>query len=69
MFLFFNDKEEDFGYMMEGYKNRTITEERLNDALHRILGVKAALNLQYKEGGGQADAAQIPSGNRRVRGA
>ena len=45
MYLFFNDREEDFGYMMEGYKNGTITEERLNDALHRILGVKAALNL------------------------
>ena len=43
MYLFFNDREEDFGYMMEGYKNGTITEERLNDALHRILGVKAAL--------------------------
>lgn len=52
MFLFFNDKEEDFNYMMEGYKNGTITEERLNDALHRILGVKAALNLPQlqKEG-------------------
>ena len=45
MYLFFNDREEDFGYMMEGYKNGIITEERLNDALHRILGVKAALNL------------------------
>ncbi len=45
MYLFFNDIEEDFGYMMEGYKNGTITEERLDDALHRILGVKAALNL------------------------
>ena len=52
MFLFFNDREEDFGYMMEGYKNGTITEERLNDALHRILGLKAALNLHIhkKEG-------------------
>lgn len=52
MFLFFNDREEDFGYMMEGYRNGTITEERLNDALHRILGVKAALNLHVlqKEG-------------------
>ncbi|MBS1482369.1 MAG: glycosyl hydrolase, partial [Clostridium sp.] len=45
MFLFFNDRDEDFGYMIEVYKNGTITQERLNDALHRILGVKAALNL------------------------
>ena len=52
MYLFFNDREEDFGYMMEGYRNGTITEERLSDALHRILGVKAALNLHtlQKEG-------------------
>lgn len=52
MFLFFNDREEDYGYMMEGYKNGTITEDRLSDALYRILGVKAALNLhqQQKEG-------------------
>ena len=52
MFLFFNDREEDFGYMMEGYRNGTITEERLNDALHRILGVKAALNLHIKKAEG-----------------
>lgn len=45
MFLFFNDRDEDFGYMMEGYRNGTITEDRLNDALQRILGIKAALNL------------------------
>lgn len=52
MYLFFNDKEEDFGYMLEGYHSGIITEERLNDALHRILGIKAALNLnQLKEKG------------------
>ena len=52
MYLFFNDRDEDFGYMMEGYRNGTITEGRLSDALHRILGVKAALNLHkfQKEG-------------------
>ena len=53
MYLFFNDREEDFGYMMEGYKNGTITEERLNDALHRILGVKAALNLHTQQAEGK----------------
>ena len=53
MYLFFNDREEDFGYMMEGYKNGTITEERLNDALHRILGVKAALNLHTLQAEGK----------------
>lgn len=52
MFLFFNDAEEDFGFMMDGYKNGVITEERLHDALRRILGLKAAVNLHNlkKEG-------------------
>ncbi len=49
MFLFFNDIEEDFGYMMDGYKQGIITEERLDDALHRILGLKAALKLHEKK--------------------
>lgn len=52
MFLFFNDEEEDFGFMMDGYRNGVITEERLHDALRRILGLKAAVNLHNlkKEG-------------------
>lgn len=48
MFLFFNDLDEDFGYMMDGYKNGVITEERLQDALERILGLKAKLGLHKK---------------------
>ena len=45
MFLFFNNIEEDFGFMLNGYKNGVITEERLQDALERILGLKAKLGL------------------------
>ncbi len=45
MFLFFRDEEEDFGYMLDGYRNGVISEERLNDSLQRILGLKAAVNL------------------------
>lgn len=52
MFLFFNDHDEDFHYMMEGYKNGIITEERLNDALLRILGFKASLKLHEKQANG-----------------
>ena len=33
---------------MDGYKNGIITEERLNDALTRILALKASLNLHLK---------------------
>ncbi len=52
MYLFFNDMEEDFGYMMAGYKNGIITEERMTDALMRILGVKASIGLHKKKAAG-----------------
>ncbi|WP_449373405.1 glycoside hydrolase family 3 protein [Arthrobacter psychrolactophilus] len=48
MFLFFRNPEEDFGYMLEGYRNGVITEERLQDALRRILALKASLGLHTK---------------------
>ncbi|TNH06690.1 beta-hexosaminidase, partial [Testudinibacter sp. TR-2022] len=49
LFLFFNDPDEDFQYMMDGYKNGIITDERLEAALMRILGLKAKLGLHKKE--------------------
>lgn len=48
MFLFFNEMDEDFNSMMEGYKSGIITEERLSDALHRILALKAHMGLHKK---------------------
>ena len=48
MILFANDVEEDIGYLKTAYEKGIITEERLSDALHRILGLKAHLHL-YKE--------------------
>jgi len=45
MFLFFRNGEEDFQYMVDGYKSGVITEVRLHDALRRILGLKASLGL------------------------
>lgn len=56
MFLFSNDMEEDFGYMMDGVNSGVITQERLSDALHRILGLKARLKL-YKAENRVADPA------------
>lgn len=52
MFLFFNDIEEDFNFMLNGYRKGIITDERLQDALERILGLKAALKLHvaHEEG-------------------
>ncbi len=49
MFLFFNDIEEDFGFMLKGYRAGVITEERMTDALRRILGLKAKLRLHEKK--------------------
>lgn len=45
LFLFFNDPDEDFQWMMDGYKNGVITDGRLNDALMHILGLKAHIGL------------------------
>ena len=45
MFLFANDFEEDLGYLRAGYERGIVTEERLSDALHRVLGLKAHLKL------------------------
>ncbi len=48
MFLFFNDPDEDFGIMLDAYKNGVISEERMTEALTRILGLKAAMGLNKK---------------------
>lgn len=45
MFLFFRDAEEDLGYLRAGIENGVVTEERLHEALTRILGLKASLGL------------------------
>jgi len=48
MFLFFNDPDEDFATMLGAYKNGVISEERMTEALTRILGLKAPMGLHKK---------------------
>ncbi len=48
MFLFFNDPDEDFGIMLDAYKTGVISEERMTEALTRILGLKAKMGLHKK---------------------
>ncbi|MDR2654741.1 MAG: glycoside hydrolase family 3 protein [Oscillospiraceae bacterium] len=48
MFLFTKNLEEDFGYMRDGIKEGIITRERLDEAVTRILAVKAAIGLSKK---------------------
>ena len=45
MFLFFNDPQEDFATMLNAYKTGIISEERIVEALTRILGLKAAKGM------------------------
>ena len=40
MFLFNKSFDEDYGYMLEGYKKGILTPERLQEALTRILALK-----------------------------
>ena len=48
MFLFTKDLEEDIHYMKEGYKKGVLSKERLEEALTRILALKAARLLESK---------------------
>ncbi|MBQ2677140.1 MAG: beta-hexosaminidase [Clostridia bacterium] len=48
MFLFFNDPDEDYSTMLEAYKSGVISEERMTEALSRILGLKARMGLHKK---------------------
>ncbi|WP_461810576.1 glycoside hydrolase family 3 protein [Faecalimonas sp.] len=48
MFLFFNDPQEDFDIMLNAYQTGVISEERMEEALTRILGLKAHMGLHKK---------------------
>ena len=45
MFLFFNDPQEDFDTMLNAYQTGIISQERMVEALTRILGLKAAKGM------------------------
>lgn len=48
MFLFTRQPEEDYAFMLDGHRNGIITDERLDDAITRILALKASLGLHKK---------------------
>lgn len=48
VFLFTRNLEEDFGFMMDGVADGTISPARLDSAVARVLGLKAALNLNTR---------------------
>ena len=53
MILFNKDLHEDIDYLKRGIGNGTLSEERLNEAVLRILATKASLGLHIKKKEGQ----------------
>ena len=48
IFLFTNNIKEDYGFMLAGAEDGTLTPERLDEAVTRILALKASLKLHKK---------------------
>ena len=53
MLLFTKDLEEDLQFLKDGLRSGLLTEERMNEALMRILALKAMLHLPGKKATGQ----------------
>lgn len=58
MILYFNDAEEDFAYLNEALAKGSLTWERIDDALTRILALKAHLGL-HRNGNRSVDLSVI----------
>jgi len=48
MFLFTKNIEEDYRFMLQGIEKGILTERRINEAVTRVLGLKASLKLHEK---------------------
>jgi beta-N-acetylhexosaminidase len=48
IFLFSPNEEQDFKHMMDGLRDGRLSEQRLEDSVTRILGLKAAIGLHKK---------------------
>ena len=59
MILFNKDLDEDFAFLLAGIKDGTLSMDRLNEAVTRILAVKAALGLHRKK----AEGTLVPGRN------
>jgi len=49
VFLFARNLEEDYGYIVKGIEEGVITKQRLDEAVTRILALKAAIGLHKKK--------------------
>lgn len=68
MFLFTKNLEEDYSFMQEGVRDGTISAERLDDAVLRILALKASLGLYKKNNCPSAERAAAVLGCEKFRG-
>lgn len=59
MILFNKSLDEDYGFLLAGLEEGKVTEERLNEAVTRILATKASLCLPEK----QAQTCLVPGGD------
>lgn len=55
MFLFNKDYDEDYKYMLDAYNEGLLTEERLKEAVYRILATKASQKLHIVQEGTSLD--------------
>lgn len=62
MFLFTRNLEEDYGFMLEGARSGVISPDRLDEAVMRILGLKAALNLHTAKAKPTLETARLVVG-------
>ena len=53
MILFNRNIQEDIGYLKEGYQNGILSESRLEEAVKRVLAMKAYLRLPQKKEAGE----------------
>lgn len=53
MILFNKDIDEDYGFLLTGIKEGAVSPGRLDEAVTRVLAVKAALGLHEKQAGGR----------------
>ena len=67
MFLFFNDPDEDFATMLDAYKTGIISEARMTEALTRILGMKAHMQLHKKAALVPAEPANAKMGKEEYK--
>lgn len=68
MFLFTKNLDEDYSFMQEGVRDGTISAERLDDAVLRILALKASLGLYKKNNCPAAERAAAVLGCEKFRG-